>query len=241
MTDDAAVLLTWAIGCLSITAVCVTAFPIMYAFSPWYKSPIGRALMTQAIAFMLAIDMTLVAQFWQPDDIIILFWINAIILSFVAIATGWLTVTMVKANYMKHQRSKDARMSLSSAPDYDPKHAAEKSPLLSDSFYDKLKPAAALFFPALITFWLAVATIWHWDNREEVAGTLAAVNTLLGVLLVVASMIYKKSDAKFDGTINVTEHENGLKTASLELKNFENPADVVSQDQALFKVNKLTP
>jgi hypothetical protein len=55
----------------------------------------------------------------------------------------------------------------------------------------------------------------------------------------VASNIYKKSDARFDGTIDIFEHENGLKTGSINLKNYENPADIVQQDQAVFKVNKL--
>lgn len=126
--------------------------------------------------------------------------------------------------------------------DYTPKHVApegEKKPLLSDSMYDKLKPAAALVFPALTTFWLTIATIWKLAYREEIAGTLGAINVLLGVLLLVASMFYKKSDARFDGTINVTEHPDGFKTASLDLKNYENPADIVQQDQATFKVNKL--
>lgn len=123
--------------------------------------------------------------------------------------------------------------------DYQPKHAPEDKVLLSDGFYDKLKPAAALIFPALIAFWISVASIWHLPYREEVAGTLSAINVLLGVILLVASNLYKKSDARFDGEINITEHETGMKTASLELKNYENPADIVQQKQAVFKVNRL--
>lgn len=235
MTHDIDVLLAWAQWCLFVTALCTTAFPIMYAFSPWYKSPLGRALMTQAIAFALAIDLTLVVQFWNPSDILILFWLNAFVLTLVAVSTGWLTVQMIQANYKKLNKKKEVRMSLVS----DNTAQEQKQPLLSNSTYDKLKPAAALLFPALTTFWLALATIWHWDNREEVAGTLAAVNTLLGVVLLVASKLWNKSDAKYDGVINVTEHPDGFKTASLELKNYENPGDVVAQDQAVFKVNKL--
>lgn len=126
--------------------------------------------------------------------------------------------------------------------DYTPKHVEvkERQPFLSDAMYDKLKPAAALIFPALITFWLTIASIWRLSYREEIAGTLGAINVLLGVVLLVASSFYKKSDARFDGVINVTEHEGGFKTASLDLKNYENPADIVEQDQAVFKVNKLT-
>jgi hypothetical protein len=128
---------------------------------------------------------------------------------------------------------------MSDTTSYEAKHAEEKQPLLTDATYDKLKPAAALIFPALITFWISIASIWHLPYREEIAGTLGAVNILLGVVLLVASNIYKKSDARFDGTIDIFEHENGLKTGSINLKNYENPADIVQQDQAVFKVNKL--
>jgi hypothetical protein len=110
--------------------------------------------------------------------------------------------------------------------------------LLSDSTYDKVKPAAALFFPALIAFWMTIATVWHIPYREEVGATLSAINVFLGVVLVVGSMMYKKSDAKYDGTITVTEHSDGLRTAALNLKNYENPADVINQDEAVFKVEK---
>lgn len=127
---------------------------------------------------------------------------------------------------------------MSDTTSYEAKHAEEKQPLLTDATYDKLKPAAALIFPALITFWISIASIWHLPYREEIAGTLGAINILLGVVLLVASNIYKKSDAKYDGVITVTEHPDGFRTAALNLKNYENPADVVEQDEAVFKVQK---
>lgn len=243
MTHDIEVLRSWARACLFVTALCTTAFPIMYAFSPWFKSPIGRALMIQAIAFATAVDLTLVVMFWRPTDILVLFWLNAFVFTFIASATAWLTITMVKANYKKHSKKKETRMTLlnetPSEDPYTPKHVEPKGPLLSNETYDKLKPAAALLFPALIAFWMTIATIWHLPMKEEVGATLSAVNVFLGVVLVVATKLWNKSDAKYDGVINVTEHPDGFKTASLELKNYENPGDVVQQDQAIFKVNKL--
>ena len=36
-----------------------TLFPILYAFRPWYRSLIGRALMTHSVGLALLIDISL--------------------------------------------------------------------------------------------------------------------------------------------------------------------------------------
>jgi hypothetical protein len=126
--------------------------------------------------------------------------------------------------------------------DYTPKHieAAEpKAPVLTNSRYDMLKQVNQLGLPAFATFYLAIATIWGLPNPDKVVATCAALAVFLGVVLALASRNYVKSGAKYDGVISVTEHSNGVKTASLDLKNYEDPADIVNQDEAVFKVNKL--
>lgn len=110
-------------------------------------------------------------------------------------------------------------------------------PLLSNRTYDLFKLAAQLGFPALGALYLTISGVWGLGFEKEIAATIAAVNTFLGVVVFIAGKAYNNSDAKYDGVINVSEDEDGLKVASLELKNFENPADVVQQDEVLFKVN----
>lgn len=84
---------------LWIAAICSTSFPILYAFSPWYKTQLGRVVMLQAGAFALALDVTLMAKYWRPEDPVHLFLINTIVFGVIALATGSMTFLLWKANY----------------------------------------------------------------------------------------------------------------------------------------------
>ena len=67
---------------------------------------------------------------------------------------------------------------------------------MSNSTYDKLKYFAQVILPALCTFVFAVGNIWDihilTDYSEQIVGTLAALDTLLGVLLKISSDNYYK-------------------------------------------------
>jgi hypothetical protein len=135
--------------------------------------------------------------------------------------------------------------------EYDPRHYADEdeqnlvpvehqkpvSGMLSNSTYDKLKPLTAAIMPGVITFWLTISAIWGLPKSEEIALTLGAINVLLGVILSVSTRSYNKSDAKYDGVINVYQNDEGRPVASMELKNYEDPAQVVQQKEVTFKVN----
>lgn len=230
MTRDITVLLFWADICLAVAAVCLTAFPVLYMFSPWYSNSLGRAVMLRGLAFALAIDLTLLVQFWRPKDILVLFWMNALVFTFLAGTSIYWTVVMVRLNYKAYKKKDNM-----DNPEYTPAHAAEKPSkfLISDAMYDKLKPVTTMLMPAIITFWLAVAGIWHLPNQEEVAGTLGALNVLLGVVLLLSSKAYKNSDQRFDGTMNIFEQDD-KKTMSLDLN--LHPEELEQKDAIVFKV-----
>lgn len=65
---------------------------------------------------------------------------------------------------------------------------------ISNKLYDKLKFLAQIVFPALATFYFTLSTIWNLPYSEEVVGTIAAVDTLLGALLGISSLNYNKSE-----------------------------------------------
>lgn len=44
-----------------------TLFPILYAFRPWWKSLIGRALMTHSVGLALLIDISLLYKAFGDD------------------------------------------------------------------------------------------------------------------------------------------------------------------------------
>jgi len=113
----------------------------------------------------------------------------------------------------------------------------EDKPMLSNQTYDRLKAFVTLGLPAFGVLYVTVAALWGLPNPEAVAGTVLAVATFLGVLLNIAGRSYEKSDDMYDGVIAVkTDPESGIKQAAVALKNYENPADVVTQTEARFKV-----
>lgn len=110
--------------------------------------------------------------------------------------------------------------------------------LLGNKAYDILKWVALIALPAFGALYYTIAGIWGLPNASEVVGTVTAVDTCLGLLLGLSTKSYNNSEAKYDGTIDVLNREDGPPLASLNLKNYENPADVVKQKQVLFKVNE---
>lgn len=224
-------LIWWIEICLVIAAFGATTVPVVYAFSPWYKSRLGRLFMLQAFAFALAMDFTAVFHFWPPDNITVLFWTNAIIFTLIAASTLGLTWKICKYNYLK----KGAIFMTSPAV---PPVKTETSPLLSNKNYNQLKWFALIVLPGLATLYFALSQTWDLPKGAEVVATITSVNTFLGLVLGISTKTYNESEAKYDGHILVEENEDGVPVASLHLKNYENPADVVKQDQVIFKVGK---
>lgn len=69
---------------------------------------------------------------------------------------------------------------------------------MSNKTYDILKYIAQIVLPALGTFYFAIAAIWGLPYGEEVVGTITAIDTLLGALLMISSSKYNS---------NFTQHE----------------------------------
>ena len=67
--------------------------------------------------------------------------------------------------------------------------------ILKDSWYDILKWVQRLFLPALATLYLALGSIWkdiiYLPYPEQVAATITAVDTFLGVILGISTANYK--------------------------------------------------
>lgn len=101
MTRDIDILTRIIEICLYTAAFFATAFPVLYLFSPWYSTRIGRLLMLQAFAFALAIDITALFTFWQPEDILFYFWVETVVFVFIAISSALLTWGLWRTNHSK--------------------------------------------------------------------------------------------------------------------------------------------
>jgi hypothetical protein len=77
--------------------------------------------------------------------------------------------------------------------------------MLNDKSYNLLKKSATVLLPAAGALYFALAQIWDLPKAEQVVGSIAAVNTFLGVVLGLSTRAYNKSDAKYDGSIEISD------------------------------------
>ena len=61
---------------------------------------------------------------------------------------------------------------------------------MSNKVYDVLKFIAQIVLPALATFYVTIASLWGLPYPEEISGTVMAIDTLLGTLLMISSNKY---------------------------------------------------
>lgn len=106
--------------------------------------------------------------------------------------------------------------------------------ILGQKTYDFLKFVAMILLPAIGTLYFTLAQIWEWSNGEKVVGTIMAVDLFLGALLGIAARSYNNSDARFGGTIEVSEVPDGPKVYSLALNS--DPALLDQQSEVTFKI-----
>lgn len=64
--------------------------------------------------------------------------------------------------------------------------------IISNKTYDTLKYIAQIALPALGAFYFALASIWGLPYGEQIVGTITALDALLGALLGLSTMQYKK-------------------------------------------------
>ena len=72
--------------------------------------------------------------------------------------------------------------------------------MLNDKMYDFLKWIAIVALPALSTFIVVLGKIWGWGDIANMIGqSITAFAVLLGALLGISSIQYKKGDNNGNG------------------------------------------
>lgn len=72
---------------------------------------------------------------------------------------------------------------------------------LNNKTYDVLKWIAQYLLPAFGTLYFTLAGIWNFPYGEQIVGTVAAIDTFLGIILGISTIEYKKG---------ITEHPEGV-------------------------------
>ena len=61
---------------------------------------------------------------------------------------------------------------------------------MTNYVYDVLKFIAQIVLPALATLYVTLATLWGLPYPDEISGTVMAIDTFLGALLMISSNKY---------------------------------------------------
>lgn len=65
---------------------------------------------------------------------------------------------------------------------------------LSNKIYDILKYVALIVLPAIGTLYFALAGIWGFPYGEQIVGTITAIETFLGAILMISTAQYNKDN-----------------------------------------------
>ena len=65
---------------------------------------------------------------------------------------------------------------------------------MSNKVYDVLKFIAQIVLPAIATLYVTLAGIWGLPFSEQIGGTVMAIDTFLGAILMLSSKNYNKTN-----------------------------------------------
>lgn len=65
---------------------------------------------------------------------------------------------------------------------------------MSNKVYDVLKFIAQIVLPALATLYVTIASLWGLPYPDEISGTVMAIDTFLGAILMISSNQYHKKE-----------------------------------------------
>lgn len=65
---------------------------------------------------------------------------------------------------------------------------------MSNKVYDILKFIAQIVLPAIATLYVTIAGIWGLPFAEQIGGTIMAIDTFLGAVLMISSNNYNKTN-----------------------------------------------
>jgi Putative phage holin Dp-1 len=105
---------------------------------------------------------------------------------------------------------------------------------MSQKTYENLKFVALVLLPALSTLYFTLGSVWGLPAVTQVIGTIAAVDTFLGVILGLSTKAYQASDARFGGNINIMPKDDGGLLYSLDL-NYP-VEDLDNKGEVTFKI-----
>lgn len=88
-----------------------------------------------------------------------------------------------------------------------------------DNVYNFIKTLIQYILPAIAALYSAVASIWNLPYGTQILGTIAGLETALGILIGVSTVQYNKEIEKDGGTLIVDQTPSGGDLYSFEFDN----------------------
>jgi hypothetical protein len=121
------------------------------------------------------------------------------------------------------------------SPELTEESVVAKGYFMNSHVYDILKKMVQIILPAFGVFYMSIGAAWDLPGTKQVSDTIIALCTFIGVLLTLSSRSYNKSDAQYDGALDITQNEDGSKVYSLNLNTDTSVLD--SKRNVNFKVD----
>lgn len=119
---------------------------------------------------------------------------------------------------------------------------AESAPsgqLFTNGLYDKLKYFSLVILPAIGALYFGLGQIWGFPEIEKVVGSIAVLDTFIGVLLKKSTDKYYESGANFDGEAIVQPDDGGTKVTLAADRTLEDIVDDPGKHSVEFQIQRV--
>lgn len=119
---------------------------------------------------------------------------------------------------------------------------AESAPskqLFTNALYDKLKYISLVLLPAVGALYFGLGQIWGFPEIEKVVGSIAIIDTFIGVLLDKSTKKYYQTGANFDGEVIVQPEDGGHKVTLSADRPLEDIVDDPGKHAVDFRIQRV--
>lgn len=109
---------------------------------------------------------------------------------------------------------------------------------MPNKFYDLLKVLALVVLPVAGALYFTLGKILDWPNVREIVGTIVVVNAVLGTLVYLSARVWMNSDIRFDGQMDIQEHDNG-KVVQMAFDDENQLETLTDKKEVRFKINQV--
>jgi hypothetical protein len=99
MTHDVQTLRQWLFVVVVIAGVGATSVPLLYAFTGWRTSRLGKLFMFKSLAFATLVDTFVLFKFWKPN-IYVIALVYTIVFAAIATFSVGMSLYIFRANWL---------------------------------------------------------------------------------------------------------------------------------------------